>query len=120
MAQYYKPKYLDDDGKEAYRNDIFFHKGHVPPNIFTCHLPLLKRPPEDFIQKQIVHLNRRAAFMVCSITDAINRALTFWKRKACDASESNYEERFVLTKLRGCATGTEGVTCWRGAVIDDE
>mmetsp|Transcript_34848 Transcript_34848/g.43007 ORF Transcript_34848/g.43007 Transcript_34848/m.43007 type:complete len:545 (-) Transcript_34848:1215-2849(-) len=94
----------------------FFHKGHVPPNIFSCDLPLLIQPPEELIQVQNVTRNRRAAWVICSAITGINRAVLAWKRMHCNAPY-NVEQRLRLDNLKSCPSDTAGKTCFPGARI---
>ena len=61
-----------------------FHKGHVPPDLFSkCDEPLLVEPPDDLFNVQTSRRGRHNAFMVCQLTTLVNRALRAYRRKNC-------------------------------------
>ena len=62
-----------------------FHKGHVPPDILACAAPLLVVPPDDLFNVQRELVERRHAFMVCTLYYLVNQMAAAFKRKNCAA-----------------------------------
>lgn len=42
-----------------------FHKGHVPPHILDCDIPLLKPPPDNFIDSQANKADKVCLWVSC-------------------------------------------------------
>ena len=60
-----------------------FHKGHVPPNILKCDLPLIKTPPEDLVDMASSYEQKDKNYMLCCAYKLINSAVLAWKKKFC-------------------------------------
>jgi len=122
-AQYYK---LDSRSREHRAStkdkDLlwFFHKAYVPPNIFSCEVPLLTPPPEDLIQRQNTTLAKRSSFCICTLIHSLNQAVLAWRKKHCSGSY-NSDHRIRLDYLKNCQGPEAGKSCFPGArLIKDE
>jgi len=112
-----------------------FHKGHVPPNILQCDLPILKTPPSTHLQHQLAlpenkdktnYKKHRAAWLHCMIFPSLNNALVEYKQQFCPAG-FNTKKQFKLIHndvsdkvLPICPMEKEGKTCWVFARIEKE
>lgn len=88
----------------------FFGKRRVPTDYFTCESPLLVKPPIDLgeaydykypvglerkrkglVSSPLTHKEaKRDAFMICTMTKAMNRAGEFFKANHCPGTELEY------------------------------
>ena len=58
-------------------------KRHVPHTVLECESPMLKFPPADLMQRAANVTERRAAWMICTVTARINAALELYKKRFC-------------------------------------
>merc|ERR1712194_577026 len=72
---HYCQTYRDED------SEWMFHKGHVPPNILECHLPLIKHPPHDYLSTASTKSvkAKRNRWTLCALTNRVNQAVTMYK-----------------------------------------
>ena len=72
-----------------------FHKGHVPPYIFDCDLPLLKMPPDNLYNIQTTWLGRREALMICMMYSSINAAVVDHTKQFCPEGSLKHKKKTV-------------------------
>lgn len=91
---------------------FMFHKGHVPPNILSCDLPLIITPPEDLINNAQTPHQRHKNYILCNAYKRINEAVLAWKKKFCNGEYNDRKEIMLEKKGQNCQKGTAGKTCW--------
>jgi hypothetical protein len=98
-----------------------FHKGHVPPNIVSCDLPLLITPPDDLVDTAPTPNNKHKMYMLCNAYVLINEALLAWKKKFCPQGYNAKKQIMLQKKSQHCTEKSEkGKSCWVFARIEDE
>eukprot|EP00281_Chroomonas_sp_CCMP1168_P016959 CAMPEP_0206220406 /NCGR_PEP_ID=MMETSP0047_2-20121206/4861_1 /ASSEMBLY_ACC=CAM_ASM_000192 /TAXON_ID=195065 /ORGANISM="Chroomonas mesostigmatica_cf, Strain CCMP1168" /LENGTH=541 /DNA_ID=CAMNT_0053643065 /DNA_START=124 /DNA_END=1749 /DNA_ORIENTATION=- len=106
---------------QTYRADGWsWHKGRIPPNIFECHVPLLRSPPENLISNQTRgSVEERGARFVCAGTHELNAAVMAYRQKFCKGAYNSTERLKILDKAHGCVGKNKqgvdnvlGQNCW--------
>jgi hypothetical protein len=100
---------------------FMFHKGHVPPNILDCDLPILITPPDDIIDKAPSREQRHKMYMLCNAYNLINEAVLAWKKKFCPAGGNTKKMIMLQKKGQNCHDKNEkGRSCWIFARVEEE
>ena len=93
--------------------EFFFNKHIFNNNFFSCQEPLMSEPPKDVaLVYNYSHYGdgsnqtwynykfvKRNAFMLCSMTTALNDAATFYKKHHC-GNDANYEKIWTWHKAK--------------------
>jgi len=84
------------------------HKGHIPGQILDCDQPLIVSPPDDLFSLQVDKRQKRAAFMICWLTFAINEAVLDYRKKFC-TNPLPVEKQEPAGGIHGVTQGGGGV-----------
>ena len=116
----HKPTFLHVAQRYDSHQWPMFHKGHVPPNILQCELPLIIEPPEDLIDSvPVEHVEQRHKnYMLCSAYKLINSAVLDFKRAHCPAGFNQDKEIRLQKKDQQCRPEDKGKSCWVFATWD--
>lgn len=93
--------------------DWFFGKRKIPHDVFDCENPLFEEPPDNIATthdfkwppgaKEKTPLTpemvQREAFMICHLTAAMNDAAEYFKRSACEKSNTNLKKTLKVAEL---------------------
>jgi len=60
-----------------------FHKGHVPPRILDCDVPLLVEAPDDLWEISDDRKTKQHAWVLCNIVAKLNHVALEYKKKFC-------------------------------------
>lgn len=71
-----------------------FHKGHVPPNVLDCDVPLIVEPPSDLYRKSTSIEAKSQAWILCHILARFNQVLKAYKEQYC--YPTGYEQRNLV------------------------
>lgn len=92
----------------------FFAKKKLPTDFFSCESPLIEEPSMDigsgkylyrkppFLDTTVTYsatIEKREAFVICSMTGFLNQAALFFKRKHCDGSKINVKKEISMHDL---------------------
>jgi len=80
---HFKPTFLHIAQRYDSHTPFMFHKGHVPPNLLRCDLPLIKEPPEDLVDSVSAFEQKDKNYMLCNAYQLINPAVLAWRKKFC-------------------------------------
>jgi len=114
----YRPTFLHMAHRwDSQVDNFMFHKGHVPPNIFRCDLPILHEPDDDLIARHqsLAKRDVEDMFLLCNAYRQINDALAAWKARFC-GGKGNMTEGIMLQKKHQRCDKKKGLVygenCW--------
>jgi hypothetical protein len=103
------------------KTDFMFHKGHVPPNILNCDLPILIMPPDNLIENAPDLEQKHKTYMLCNAYNLINEAVLAWKKRFCPTGYNTKKMIMLQKRNQHCPDREErGKTCWIFARVQEE